>query len=463
MLELSLSDELSHILVTIQLAGGEPLFVGGFVRDVLMGHAHKDFDIEVYGLAPDKLLEVLKPFGWVEQVGVSFGVIKLRTLSAEYDFSLPRRESKQGRGHKGFMVEPDATMSVKEAASRRDFTINAMALSVEGELLDHYGGLDDWQARRLRHVSDKFAEDPLRVLRAFQFAGRFDLDLDTETALLAQSLKDEYSSLSKERIWNEWQKWAEKSVKPSRGLEVLLQTEWLEFYPELVALVDMPQEPEWHPEGDVFVHTKYVCDVAAEIAMREELDASARLVLVFAALCHDLGKATTTIRKNGKWASPRHAPEGVPLTESFLARIHAPHDLIKQVKPLVKEHMSHLNELNERAIRRLALRLEPSNITTLALVIEADASGRPPLPKGLPEGAKQMLELAQALDLKQDAPKPILLGRHLIDLAKEGQLPSDYQKGGSHFSSLLNQVFQAQLDGDISDLESAKTHAISLV
>ncbi len=461
-IELSLSDELSQILAAIKLAEGEPLFVGGFVRDALIGHVHKDFDIEVYGLTTDKLVQTLQPFGRADQVGVSFGVIKLRTPENEYDFSLPRRENKQGQGHKGFIIEPDPTMTAKEAASRRDYTINAMALTLKGELLDYFGGLDDWKAKRLKHTSEKFAEDPLRVLRGLQFAGRFELTLDASTAKLAKTLKAEYKALSKERIWNEWQKWAEKSVTPSYGLKLLKQTEWLEFYPELSALIGLPQEPKWHPEGDVWAHTKCVVDEAAKIASRERLAAREKTLLIFATLCHDLGKAVTTIRKKGRWVSPGHASEGTSLSEEFLKRIHTPQHLIQHIKPLVKEHMSHLNQLSPRAIRRLALRLEPSNIDMLALLIEADASGRPPLAKGLPSSAKHMLELAKELKLEQSSPKPLLQGRHLINLAQENKLPEIYLQGGPHFSKLLEQVFQAQLDGEIADLESAKQRAIKL-
>ena len=462
-IELSLSDELSQILVAIQLAGGKPLFVGGFVRDALIGHVHKDFDIEVYGLAADKLVQVLQPFGRTSQVGMSFGVIKLSTSeNNEYDFSLPRRENKQGRGHKGFLIEPDPTMTAKEAASRRDYTINAMALTLKGELLDYFGGLDDWKAKCLRHTSEKFAEDPLRVLRGFQFAGRFELTLDASTAELARALKSEYNTLSKERIWNEWQKWAEKSVMPSYGLKLLKQTEWLEFYPELSALIDLPQEPKWHPEGDVWTHTKCVVDEAAKIASREGLNPQEKITLIFAALCHDLGKAVTTIHEKGRWVSPEHASEGATLSEEFLKRIHAPQHLVQHIKPLVKEHMSHLNQLSHRAVRRLALRLEPSNIDMLALLIEADASGRPPLAKGLPKSAKHMLKLAKELKLEQSSPKPLLQGRHLINLAQKNKLPEIYLQGGPHFSKLLKQVFQAQLDGKVADLESAEQRAIEL-
>lgn len=462
-LSLAFHKELEQILQSISDAGGKPLFVGGFVRDFLLGELSKDVDIEVYGLGVSDLVHVLEPFGWVEQVGASFGVIKLVSQEAEYDFALPRRENKQGQGYRGFMVQADPSMDPKEAASRRDYTINAMALTSEGDLLDFFGGQADLKNKRLRHVSSKFSEDPLRVLRGFQLAARFDFQMDKETALLCRQLKAEYAHLSKERIWTEWQKWACKSIKPSRGLEVLKETGWLELYPELTTLIGVQQEFEWHPEGDVWQHTNYVLDEAVRIVKREGLKDEQRLIVVLAALCHDLGKAVTTFSKEGRWVSPGHAEAGVMLSESLLKRIHAPHYVMQAVKPLVAEHMTHINPLSPKAVRRLALRLEPNNIETLALLIEADASGRPPLPKGLPEGALRLLKLAKDLEINLESPKPILLGRHLLDLAQAQVLPAKFLRGGPHFSELLNRVFQAQLDGEISTLEEAKQLAVSMI
>ena len=458
-----MTPELADLRQAVQAAGGRLLFVGGYVRDRLLGLASKDIDIEVYGLAADALIEVLVPFGWTDTVGASFGVIKLRTADDTYDFSLPRRENKQGQGHRGFIVEADPSMTPQEAASRRDYTINALALTPDGELLDYFNGQQDLLDKRLRHVSEQFAEDPLRVLRGMQFAGRFDLTMAPETLGLAKQLKGEYTSLSGERVWTEWHKWASKSVVPSRGLEVLRQTGWLEFYPELAALVGVPQDPHWHPEGDVWQHTLFVTNAAATVATREGLDGDARATLVLAALCHDLGKTVTTHRKNGRWRSPGHAASGVALSESFLKRIHAPQAFLRTLPPLVNDHMVHLNALSPRAVKRLALRLKPSTIDTLYLLIEADHSGRPPLPAGAPESAVEMLELAQTLDLQQDAPRPLLRGRHLIELAQAGKLPDEYKRGGKHFSELLDQVFEAQLDDQLHTVAEAKAFAVSLI
>ncbi|HEU5101327.1 MAG TPA: HD domain-containing protein [Roseiflexaceae bacterium] len=244
---------ISHIepiLQAIQSAGGRPLIVGGAVRDWLMGNEVKDFDIEVYGISIERLFDLLASFGRVDAVGRSFGILKMRMpYGHELDISLPRRESKVGAGHRGFLAEPDPTMTPREAAARRDFTWNALALTPEGELLDFFGGAADLSAGIIRHTTEAFAEDPLRVLRAMQFAARFDMRLAPETAALSRTLLPEAATLASERLWGEWQKWALKGRKPSAGLRVLAETGWLSLYPELEALIGCPQDPVWHPEG----------------------------------------------------------------------------------------------------------------------------------------------------------------------------------------------------------------------
>jgi len=191
-------------------AVGRPRVVGGCVRDWLLGLKPKDFDIEVPGADFEMLQRVLAPFGSTDVVGKSFGVIKLRLEGIEYDFSLPRRESKTGAGHRGFAVEPEPNLSDFEAAARRDFTVNAIAYDpFSNSLIDPHDGEKDLRARILRHTSNAFTEDPLRVLRAFQLAARFDFTLAPETAALCRSIKTSFYELPVERVWNEWAKWAE--------------------------------------------------------------------------------------------------------------------------------------------------------------------------------------------------------------------------------------------------------------
>ena len=199
-------------------AGGRAFLVGGAARDlVLSGEPPKDLDIEVFGLSPDAVRSTLERFGKVDAVGASFGVYKLRTPDGEVDVSLPRRENKAGRGHKGFIVAPDPTMTPEQAAARRDFTVNALMVDpLTGEVLDFFGGRADWQARVLRHVGPAFAEDPLRVLRAMQFCARWGFALESQTADLCRSLYSEFDTLPKERVWGGMAKVGRARALPQR-------------------------------------------------------------------------------------------------------------------------------------------------------------------------------------------------------------------------------------------------------
>lgn len=250
-LEIPVDPALQSILEELRRRGHKALVVGGAVRDAVMGIEPKDIDVEVYGPGYDELSELLSGYGRADVVGKSFGVVKLHTPSGEdYDFSVPRRDSKVGEGHRGIQVEVDHGISPKEAAQRRDFTMNALAYDpLSGELHDYYGGIDDLKNGVLRATSKQFKEDPLRVLRGMQFAARYNLRLDPDTARMASEVADEYHSLSKERVAEEWMKLASKGKYPGKALEFLRDTGWLKHYPHIEALFGVPQDPEWHPEG----------------------------------------------------------------------------------------------------------------------------------------------------------------------------------------------------------------------
>jgi tRNA nucleotidyltransferase (CCA-adding enzyme) len=458
----TLPEDLRAMLDAVRRVG-RPRIVGGAVRDWLLGLSPKAFDIEVAGVDFEGLRRVLAPFGATDVVGRSFGVIKVRGASGEHDFSLPRRESKTGAGHRGFAVEPDPSLSDADAAARRDFTVNAIALDpFTGVLIDPFDGRADLKARILRHTGPAFAEDPLRVLRAFQLAARFDFTLEPGTASLCRGMSPAYAELPVERVWGEWEKWAAASVKPSRGLEVLEQTGWIVHFPEVAALRGTPQEPEWHPEGDVLTHTAHCLDALTAAPGWLAAAPERRRMLSLAVLAHDFGKPTTTERAERRgamrWVSPGHEAAGGPLAESFLRRIGAPLDLDAPVRALVVHHLAHHHgqkgEFSDTQVRRLALRLAPATIDDLALVMEADSRGRPPLP------SEEILALvgrlrtrADALALEQKAPRPIILGRHLVAM---GRSP------GPAFKPVLDAAFEAQLDGAFSDeaggLEWLKSH-----
>jgi tRNA nucleotidyltransferase (CCA-adding enzyme) len=451
--EIPLPADLRAMLEAVRRVG-RPRLVGGGVRDWLLGLEPKDFDLEVGGTDFETLHRALAPFGSTDVVGRSFGVIKVRsrTSGAEYDFSLPRRESKTGAGHRGFAVAPDPTLSEAAAAARRDFTINAIALDpFTGALIDPHGGQRDLAARVLRHTSAAFAEDPLRVLRGMQLAARFDLALAPETAALCREISDTFRELPVERVWGEWQKWAEKSARPSRGLAVLEETGWLKHFPEVAALRGTPQEPEWHPEGDVFTHTQHCVDALARLGEWQQAAPARRRLLMLATLAHDFGKPATTVRqeKRGalRWTSSGHEPAGGPIARRFLRRLGAPLELDDPVCQLVVHHLAHhhgqRDDFSAAQIRRLARKLAPATIDDLALVMTADALGRPPL--HTPETHALIAQLraqAHALALADTAPKPILLGRHLLPLG---------MKPGPQMKPLLDAAFEAQLDGAFAD------------
>ena len=338
-----LAPDAERVLAAIRGAGGRPMLVGGWVRDALMGTPGKDIDIEVYGLAdPDVLAVALAGAGKVAEAGKSFGVLKVRAGETEVDVSLPRRESKTGAGHRGFAVIPDGTLGFAEASARRDFTVNAiMADPATGEIVDCHGGLADLEAGVLRHTSAAFSEDPLRVLRAVQFAARFSFRLAPETAALCRSLAGSYSELPVERVWCEFEKIGTRGRDITAALTALEASGWERHFPQLAALHGIEQDPEWHPEGDVHTHAGLSGSMGALFAHDLSLTGADRFVVVFAALLHDLGKVTHTQRSaDGRITSHGHAAAGVEPARAFLESIGCPEGTIARILPLIREHMN---------------------------------------------------------------------------------------------------------------------------
>jgi tRNA nucleotidyltransferase (CCA-adding enzyme) len=444
-------DEIRNILAqTPEL--NRAFLVGGCVRDWLLGLPVKDYDIEVFGMNYQALVSALSRWGKVDLVGQSFGVIKLTTAPGRtYDFSIPRRDSKIGAGHQGFEITFDPDITPEQAAARRDFTINSLAFDPrKQEILDCFGGVEDLKNGILRHTSPAFTEDPLRVLRGMQFAARLNLTPAPETVALSRSIRHTYSELASERVCEEWFKWAEKSRCPSRGLRFLVDTGWSEHFPEIHALLGVPQEPEWHPEGDVFIHTCHCLDALVDLPEWQAADRVSRIVYSLAVLAHDFAKPLTTHRalKNGveRIVSPGHEEAGGPLAESFLARINAPNEIRERVIPLVQNHLAHLNQVTDRGVRRLARKLAPETVRGLCIVMTADHYGRPPLPRQTPPGVTELRQKADELNLALTAPRPLLLGRHLLAI---GLNP------GPPMGKLLHDAFEAQIDGHFHDLLGA--------
>jgi len=446
----------------IHEAGGRALLVGGCVRDALMGIQPKDWDLEVYNLDAALLREILDRFGPVNVVGEAFTVYK---LGKDLDVSIPRRERKSGRGHRGFVIEGDPSMSVTEATRRRDFTINAILQDpLTGEIIDPYDGQRDIEQRVLRAVSkDTFAEDSLRVLRAAQFAARFEFEIDPETIELCRTI--DLGDLPAERIWGELEKLLLRASRPSIGIEWLRRLGAIEkLFPEIQSLIGVPQDPEWHPEGDVFVHTKLVVDRARELI--EDLSYPRKVTVMLAALAHDFGKATTTEFLEGRWRSRGHEEAGVPPTESFLDRIKVHtidgYHVRAQVIALVREHLKpgefykKRDEVGDGAFRRLARRCEPD---LLYRVAKADSLGRNAewVPREKWYGAEAQewfIQRSRELEVDQRPPEPLLLGRHLLELGIEP---------GPRMGEITRAVYELQLDGRVRNLDEAIKEAKKLI
>ena len=430
--------------------GGRVLAVGGCVRDAVVGTTTKDVDIEVYGIEPAELVSTLAEHFRIDLVGQAFGVVKLHDYAI--DIAIPRHESKSGLGHKAFDILSNPCMTPEDAASRRDFTINSMALEpTSGELIDPFGGMRDIRMRILRHTSAKFVEDPLRVLRGMQFAARLQLTVAPETVALCRGIDPE--DLARERIFEEWKKLLLLGVRPSIGLEFLRACDWIRVFPELEALIGCPQEPEWHPEGDVWTHTLHCLDAFAQERLGDEWE---DLVVGLAILCHDLGKPLTTKNEDGRIRSAGHEAAGESPTRSFLARMTHQTDLVEAVVSLVMTHLRPKElfdaEAGDAAVRRLARRV--GRIDRLVRVARADQMGRPPVQFDGFQAGEWLLNKARCLDVEKAAPKPIVMGRHLIDLGL---------KPGHDFGRILSRCYDAQIEGEFFTLEAGIEYARSVI
>lgn len=444
----------------IENTGGRAMLVGGCVRDELMGVEPKDWDLEVYGVAPEKLRQILDGVGEVYVVGEAFAVYK---VGNDLDVSLPRRERKIGKGHRGFVVEGDPSMSFEEACRRRDFTVNAILKDpLNGKVVDPFAGREDLGRETLRHVSSEtFPEDSLRVLRAAQFAARLEFDIAPETVDLCRAI--DVTDLPKERIWGELEKLLLKAQKPSLGLKWLYDLGAVkQIFPELQSLVAVPQEPEWHPEGDVDIHTMMVADEARKLI--DDLPYERKVTVMLGAVAHDFGKPPTTEFIDGRTRSRGHDEAGVEPTLSFLDRLGIytlnGFDVRNQVVQLVRYHLKpgefykaeSKDPVGDGAFRRLARKVEPD---LLYRVAKADSLGRnpdwlSPEKRFGSEAQEWFIDRVRKLAIERKPPEPILMGRHLIEMGLE---PSP------QFKRILDAVYEMQLDGKVTDVEGARAAA----
>ena len=440
---------LEEILKDLQKIGATPIVVGGSVRDFFLNIPIKDYDIEIFGIdSLDIIQKSLEKYGSVKLVGKSFGVLTLRVNEYDFDFALPRLEKKTGNTHQDFEIITNANLSFKEAAIRRDFTINAIGYDFfKEEFLDPFDGIKDLKNKIIKHINDvTFIEDSLRVYRAVQFASRFDFKIAEKTKELCKQivLSQDLIFLPKERVYEEFKKLFLNSQKPSNGFELMKELDVIKYFPELKALINCVQEKEYHPEGDVWIHTMMSLDEMAKILKEEKIeDEYRKLYLFYGILCHDFGKPFCTKQIDGKITSHKHENLGIEPTISFLSKLTNEKKFIEIVCSLVKNHLApfqlYLADSSLKAIKRLSLKV---NIEDLCLVCLADCLGRDIKDKEkCSKATSWLLEKAKELDIHTKPIEALVLGRDLIKL---GFKPS------SKFKEILDFAFDLQIDDNLN-------------
>ena len=398
-----------RIAEKVSAAGGRAFFVGGYVRDMLMGADCKDIDIEVYGVTPSALREILSDLGEVYDKGASFGVLGLR--HSDVDIAMPRRESRTGNKHTDFDVSVDPFMSYEDASRRRDFTINAMMLDpLTNEIVDCWNGKDDLKKRVIRHVSgETFGDDALRVFRAAQFAARFGAEIAPETMEICRGM--DVSHISHERVYDELLKALLKADTPSIFFRVLRAVDKMaDFFPEIADMAGVPQNPKYHPEGDVFEHTMLVLDSAAGLRAMAKEPAN----FMLAALLHDAGKVNATEIKDGRIVSYFHPITGIELAERQLRRLTSNARTISYVKNMVELHMrpnmlAGADSKKKKSRAMFDMSLCPED---LMLISRADAEGKKDAPYDM--NIWNWLE-ARLIDYRECVSRPMVTGRDLTD------------------------------------------------
>lgn len=344
--------------------------VGGAVRDQLLGLPIKDRDWVVVGATPDEMLAQ----GYT-QVGQDFPVFLHPETREEY--ALARTERKTAAGYRGFEVHAAPDVTLEQDLGRRDLTINAMALSPDGTLIDPFNGSEDLNRRQLRHVAEAFIEDPVRVLRVARFATRLaalGFEVADETNTLMQKIVEagEVDALVAERVWSEIER-ALNEPTPATFFTTLRACGALaRILPEVDALFGVPQPEQHHPEIDTGVHTMMVLDSAAKLSSDPEVR--------FAALCHDLGKGNTP---RDKWPSHHgHEERGAKLLLSLCKRLRVPKSF-REIALLVARYHTHCHRADElrpdtllKTLEALDVFRRPDRLTQFLLACEADSRGR---------------------------------------------------------------------------------------
>ncbi|MDR2372332.1 MAG: polynucleotide adenylyltransferase [Puniceicoccales bacterium] len=438
---------LRTIVDSLHANGGHCYLVGGCVRDYFLGLGSQNFDLEVFGLTSEKIIEILTPTYTIDQVGKSYGILKIHDL--DIDIGVPRQEQKTGQRHTDFAAQEDPFLPLEQAIKRRDFTINSIYFDIKNQqIIDPFHGVEDLQRKILRHTSERFGEDSLRVLRGMQFCARFRFTPAPETIKLCQTLSPH--SLSPERIYQEFVKLFVQGTQPSIGLNFLKQADWLKFFPEIHRLVGVEQDPLRHPEGDVFVHTCCTLDAFANNRTGNFTD---DLTLGFALLCHDFGKPATTIKDSKGIHSYWHEIAGILPAKNFMERLRVPKPIILQTLTLVQYHMDPRRFFKRKAsdgeLQRLSYNV--NRLDLLILMGYCDCLGRI---KNNDTIRTWITDRAQALGILKAPPKAIIQGRHLIQL---GLSPS------KDFSEILLKTYFAQLNGNFSTIEGGLFYVKKLI
>lgn len=442
--------KLAQIAELIVDEGGRLFIVGGWIRDRMMGIEPTDMDLMVQGLKQETVIDIFEQFGKFEKVIGNSPVFMFTCAGESVEVALARKEISVSQGKHGFEFVADETVTLEEDLSRRDFTCNAMAEDfLTGEIFDPFNGQAAIIGELLIPVSDAFIESPERVFRGMALAARLDFITSEKFDEFALEMKKDFFTIPVEQIWRHFEKMLVKGKNLIEGLEVLIWTDWIEFFPELDNLIGCEQEPEWHPEGNVWTHTLFVTQEMVRICNENDIQGRQRVKMILSAICHDMGKpACTFVNEDGRIVSPGHADE-LGTVQSFLDRIGCPESLHGEILTLVREHMSHVSindSVTTRFVKRLSNRLGNVTIKELGMLVEADNSGRPPLPKGMPEKMQLILDLADSLNITKQNIEPILMGRHLI---QQGLKPS------KEFGQILRTAFEAQLDEEFDNLTGA--------
>jgi tRNA nucleotidyltransferase (CCA-adding enzyme) len=459
-------EEVRQVCEAVRAAGGRAMLVGGWVRDHLLGHESKDYDLEVYAVEPEVLRALLKKFGRVNTVGEHFAVYKLVCYGSadeasaasgerlEIDVSIPRRESKSGRGHRGFTIEGDPQMSFEEAARRRDFTINAILYDpLADQFIDPYDGIRDLRQKRLRAVAaETFVEDSLRVLRAVQFAARFEMSVDEQTAALCRTI--DLADLPHERIWGEVEKLLLMAARPAIGLDVALQLGVIDkLFPELRALVgNRLQEPcatasDSAPLDDAFAHTRQAFNNAAQLT--DDLDRPRRVTVMLATLCHALGEVSVS------QSAAAELPALAVMRRLGLYTLLG-YDVRAQVLALLREQarpcdfFARREQTTDGDFRRLARHVEIDLLYRLVKACGLARAATAAADDRAVQAADWFIEQARRLGVEHGPPAPLLLGRHLLEM---GLAP------GPAMGERLRQVYELQLDGVVRTLDEARAAA----